>query len=123
MDTELSVSLLKWIKSGNLEIKENDKKSVQFIANNNTITINLVDISFNIPPYATILSKISEAREFAKKLKDKHLTLCIEHNGKVIVKLGKNTNPKLSRLLTQSSAVEITDLRELRKLDKRLRHK
>ena len=96
---------------------------MQFIADHDTITINLVDISFNVPPYTTILSKISEAREFAKKLKDNHLTLCIEHNGKVIVKLGKKANPKFSRLLTRSNAVEITDLHELRKLDKRLRHK
>jgi hypothetical protein len=39
------------------------------------------------------------------------------------MKLGKKAKPKLSRLITKSSAVEITDLRELRKLDKRLRQK
>jgi len=123
MDTRLSVDLLKGIKSGTLEIKENDKKSMQFIANGNTITINLIDISFNVPAYTSILSKLSEAREFAKNLKDNHLTLHIAHNGKIIMKLGKKADPKLSRLLTKSSAVEITDLRELRKLDKRLRQK
>lgn len=123
MDTRLSVDLLRGIRSGTLEIKENDKKSMQFIADDNTITINLIDISFNVPAYTSILSKLSEAREFAKSLKDNHLTLHIAYNGKVIMKLGKKADPKLSRLLTKSSAVEITDLRELRKLDKRLRQK
>jgi GTP1/Obg family GTP-binding protein len=123
MDTRLSVDLLKGIKSGTLEIKENNKESMQFIADKNIITINLIDLSFNIPVYASILSKLSEAREFAKNLKENHLTLHIAHNGKVVMKLGKKAKPKLSRLITKSSAVEITDLRELRKLDKRLRQK
>lgn len=123
MDTRLSVDLLKGIKSGTLEIKENNKESMQFIADKNIITINLIDLSFNIPVYANILSKLSEAREFAKNLKENHLTLHIAHNGKVVMKLGKKAKPKLSRLITKSSAVEITDLRELRKLDKRLRQK
>jgi GTP1/Obg family GTP-binding protein len=123
MDTRLSVDLLKGIKSGTLEIKENNKESMQFIADKNIITINLIDLSFNIPVYASILSKLSEAREFAKNLKENHMTLHIAHNGKVVMKLGKKAKPKLSRLITKSSAVEITDLRELRKLDKRLRQK
>ena len=123
MDTRLSVDLLKGIKSGTLEIKENNKESMQFIADKNTITINLIDISFNIPAYTSISSKLSDAREFAKNLKENHLTLHIAHNGKVVMKLGKKAKPKLSRLITKSSAVEITGLRELRKLDKRLRQK
>ncbi|MEX0656528.1 MAG: hypothetical protein WD154_03150 [Nitrosopumilaceae archaeon] len=123
MDTRLSVDLLKGIKSGTLEIKENNKESMQFIADKNIITINLIDLSFNVPVYTSILSKISEAREFAKNLKENHLTLHIAHNGKVVMKLGKKAKPKLSRLITKSGAVEITDLRELRKLDKRLRQK
>ncbi|MGQ0377133.1 MAG: hypothetical protein ACT4OW_06495 [Nitrososphaerota archaeon] len=123
MDTRLSVDLLKGIKSGTLEIKENNKESMQFTADKNIITINLIDLSFNIPSYTSILSKLSDAHEFAKNLKENHLTLHIAHNGKVIMKLGKKAKPKLSRLITKSSAVEITDLRELRKLDKRLRQK
>ena len=58
MDTRLSVDLLKGIKSGTLEIKENNKESMQFVADKNTITINLIDLSFNIPAYASILSKL-----------------------------------------------------------------
>ena len=39
------------------------------------------------------------------------------------MKLGKEAKPKLSKMVTRSNAVEITDLRELRRLDKRLRLK
>ena len=67
--------------------------------------------------------RLSEARRFAKYLKEKNLTLCISNRGKIVMKLGKEANPKFSRMITQSGAVEITDIRELRRLDKRLRLK
>lgn len=123
MDTDLSVNLLKCITKGKLEIKENNKESMQFSIEDGKITINLIDLSFNVPSSIGILSKISEAREFAKKLKEKNITLCISHKDNVILKLGKDANPKLSNLVTKSKEVEITNLRELRRLDKRLRQK
>ena len=67
--------------------------------------------------------RLSEARRFAKYLKEKNLTLCISNKGKIVMKLGKEANPKFSRMITRSGAVEITDIRELRRLDKRLRLK
>lgn len=123
MDTKLPVSLLKCIKNGSIEIKEDGKKSVKLHAKDNKITINLLAISFNIPSKIGILTKLSEARDLAKNLKDQNLTLYITNKKKIVMKLGKEAKPKLSRMITQSSAVEITDLRELRKLDKRLRLK
>ena len=123
MSDKLSIKLLKSIKSGKLEIKEKNIKSMQFLANDDTITINLLDVSFNIPNSQGMFSRLREAREFAKELKDQNLTLCISHKNKIIMKLGKMAKPKLSRMVTRSNAVEITDLRELRKLDKRLRLK
>ena len=48
------------------------------------------------------------------------ITLEIKHKGKLILKLGKNANPKFSTLVTFSRSVEIIDLKELRKLDKEI---
>jgi arginyl-tRNA synthetase len=121
MEIELPVDLLKIVKAGSLEVSENHKKSVRFSFNEKKITVDLLDIKFNIPTTKGIFTRLSEARNFAKTLKKKNLTLCISHKGKIVMKLGKDAKPKLSRMITQSSAVEITDLRELRKLDKRLR--
>lgn len=123
MDTDLSVNLLKCITKGKLEIKENNKQSMQFDIKDGKITINLIDLSFNVPYSTGVLSKISEAREFAKKLKEKNITLCISHKGNAVLKLGKDANPKFSSFVTKSKDVEITNIRELRRLDKRLRQK
>jgi len=106
-----------------MAIKENGKKSARLIAKDNKITINLIDPSFNIPTSMGILKKLSEARNLAKNLKDENLILCISSNNKLVMKLGKEAKPKLSKMVTRSNAVEITDLRELRRLDKRLRLK
>jgi hypothetical protein len=116
-------NLLKYFKAGKIEIKENGKKSVSITSEGNRITINLIDLAFNIPHSTEILKKLSEARELADNLKENNLTLCIANKNKLVLKLGKDAKPKLSRMITKSSAVEITDLRELRKMDKRLRLK
>jgi len=123
MEIELPVDLLKLVRAGSLEISENHKKSIKFSFNENNIIVDLLDIGFNIPSTKGILVRLSEARKFAKTLKKKNLTLCISHKGKIVMKLGKDAKPKLSRVVTHSGSVEITDLHELRKLDKRLRLK
>ena len=121
MENKLPIALLKFFKDGKITIKEDNKKSVQLKFKDKTITINLIDISFNVPNSMDFFSKLSEARNFAKQLKENNLTLCILHKGKPVMKLGKEAKPILSRLVTKSGSVEITNLRELRKLDKRLR--
>ena len=119
----LSLKLLQGIRTGSLYVSENGKKSLKIIADGNEKIIDIIDFSFNTPSTQDIFTKLSEARNFAEKLKDQNITLRISHNGKMVMKLGKDANPKLSRIITRSDAVEITDIRELRVLDKRLRLK
>lgn len=123
MQIDLPIDLLKLVKEGDIEISENARKSIKLIFSKNKITVDLLDIAFNIPTTKGFLARLSEARKFADNLKKRGLTLQILHNGKTVLKLGKEANPKLSRMLTKSKAVEITNLRELRRLDKRLRLK
>ena len=123
MDSKLPAQLLNCIKTGKIVIKEDGKKSVEVKINDKKIDVDLMDVTFNVPQKMGILTKISEARDFAKNLKEQNLTLCILNKTKPVLKLGKDAKPKLSRMVTQSKSVEITDLRELRKLDKRLRIK
>ena len=120
---ELSLKLLKGIKAGSLHVSENGKKSLQVVADGNDKIIDIIDFSSNIPTTQEIFTKLSEAKKFAEKLKEENVTLRISHKGKMVMKLGKDAKPKLSRLITRSDAVEITDIRELRILDKRLRLK
>lgn len=123
MEIDLPIDLLKLVNKGSLLVSENNKKSVKISFDNDFVLIDLLDIEFNIPTNSGIFTRLSEAREFAKALKSKNFTLCISYKGKIILKLGKDANPKLSRLITRSDAVEVSNLRELRRLDKRLRLK
>ncbi len=120
---ELPIGILKGIRSSSLYVSENGKKTLQMTADGNDKIIDIADFSFNVPTANEIFAKLSEAREFAEKLKKQNITLRISHKGKMVMKLGKEANPKLSRLITRSDAVEITDIKELRFLDKRLRLK
>ena len=120
---ELSLKLIKGIKTGSLYVSENGKKSLQIVADGDEKIVDIIDFSSNIPTTQEIFTKLSEAKKFAEKLKQQNITLRISHKGKMVMKLGKEANPKLSRLITRSDAVEITDIRELRILDKRLRLK
>ncbi len=120
---ELSLKLIKGIRSSSLYVSENGTKSLQIVADGNDKIIDIIDFSFNTPSTQEIFTKLSEARKFAEKLKKQNITLRISHKGKMVMKLGKEANPKLSRLITRSDAIEITDIRELRVLDKRLRLK
>ena len=47
------------------------------------------------------------------------ITLEIKHKGNLILRLGKNAKPKFSTLITFSRNVEIINLKELRKLEKK----
>lgn len=123
MTSKFPVKLLRALKSGSLKISEDGKKFLELTSHSNKKIINITDFSFNIPINQGIFTKLSEAKEFAEALKDQKLTLCISHKDKMVMKLGQEANPKLSRLFTRSKAVEIINLRELRRLDKRLRLK
>ena len=123
MASKLAVDLLRLVTEGSLEISENNKKSLKLSFSKNTVVFDLLDIEFNIPTSKGMFERLSEARNFAKILEENNFTLCISYKGKIVMKLGKDAKPKLSRMLTKSKSVEITNLRELRRLDKRLRLK
>lgn len=123
MEIDFPVNLLKFVKKGSVLVSENNIQSVKISFDNNMISIDLLDIEFNIPSNVGIFTRLSEAREFANLLKKRNYTLCISYKGKTVMKIGKDAQPKLSRLIIRSDAVEVSNLRELRKLDKRLRLK
>ena len=123
MDNILPVRLLRWIKTGRIELSENEKKTIEITFRDDKINVNIIDFSFKVSRSKGVFARLSKAREFAKKLQEKNLTLIISHKNKIVMKLGREAKPKISKLITRSNAVEITNLRELRRLDKRLRLK
>jgi hypothetical protein len=62
------------------------------------------------------LIQLSEAKELAKDLTHKKTTIEVRLRGDTVLKLGEKANPKLAKIITLSSNIEITDLRKLKKL-------
>ena len=62
------------------------------------------------------LKQLSEAKELAKDLTQKKTTIEVRYKGDTVLKLGEKANPKLAKIVTLSSNIEITDLRKLKKL-------
>ena len=62
------------------------------------------------------VKQLSEAKELAKDLTKKKTTIEIHLKGEPVLKLGEKANPKLAKIVTRSSDIEITDLRKLKKL-------
>jgi hypothetical protein len=67
-----------------------------------------------------LLDRLSSARQFANSLANNDLTLSVLYKGKEVMILGKNAKPKLSKLVTRTSRIQIKSLRRLRKLDQEL---
>lgn len=113
---------LKYLRSGSVEVRHNDNKSVVMTVKKSSINVNFVgSLPFKISKgEAGIMTKLSEAKDFAEKLRDEKVTLYLLRKDKLVMKLGKDANPKFSRLVTRSKAVEIANLKELRRLDKEL---
>lgn len=121
--SKISASLLKLIKFGNVSISDGDKKILELSFSNTIKTINIIDFTSNVPSSSNTLKKLIQARDFAMGLNEKKITLAICHKNKMVMKLGHDAHPRLSRLITKSHNIEIMDLSELRRLDKRIRLK
>lgn len=121
MDGNLSADLLSLLKSGKIMVHQDDTKLIEVDAKDSNITVNIVNLLNEITTSGHAFAKISEARRLAGLLDKRGITLTLSRDNKPVVKLGRDAKPKLSRLVTQSSNVEVTNLRELRHLDRRLR--
>lgn len=120
MVENIAVSLLKLFQSGSVKISENGRTSLEFIAHGNQKQINIYNLPADIQGTQTFFQKLSQAKRFAKSLKENKMTITIYDHNNEVLKIGQDAKPKLSRLFT-SSDVQIVDLRNLRQLDRRLR--
>lgn len=78
--------------------------------------INIIDIPIEITKRPGLIKQLSEAKDLAKNLKQENITLEVRLQGETVLKLGEKANPKLAKIVTLSSDIEITDLRKLKKL-------
>lgn len=112
----LSTNFLSYLQNGNLKISTDDKPSIHFSVSGNLKVINIIDLPIKIPRKQGIIKKLSEAKELAKNMNKSGMTLEIQLQGKTVLKIGKDANPKLAKIVTLSSHIEIRDLKKLKRL-------
>jgi hypothetical protein len=66
---------------------------------------------------ASIPDKPSTAKELAECLAHDNLTLSVLRNGKIVLIMGKNANPTISKLITRTGSIEIKDIIGLKRLN------
>lgn len=70
----------------------------------------------------SLREKISEAKDFAKSIRNNGLTISIHYKSKEIIILGKEAKPKISKIFTGSNDMQIKNIRLLKKFDNELRN-
>ncbi len=114
--SQLPANFLLSLTNGKLNVKCNNQPSINFISKDNIRVIDIIDIPIKVSGKPGVIKQLSEAKVLAKKLKTEGVTLEIKFKGETVLKLGKDANPKLAKIVTLSSDIEITDLKKLKKL-------
>ena len=113
---DLPANFLSYLDTGKLSITCNDSPAINFSVDGSTKIIDIIDIPIEITKMPGFLKQLSEAKELAKDLTQKKTTIEVRLRGDTVLKLGEKANPKLAKIITLSSNIEITDLRKLKKL-------
>ena len=115
-DFDLPANFLSYLDNGKLSVTCNDSPAVNFHVDGSTKIIDVIDISIQITKMPGFLKQLSEAKDLAKNLAKQETTIEVRLRGDTVLKLGEKANPKLAKIVTLSSNIEITDLRKLKKL-------
>ena len=113
---DIPANFLSYLDTGKLTITCNDSPTVNFLVDGSTKIIDIIDIPIQLTKMPGLLKQLSEAKELAKDLAQKKTTIEVRLRGDTVLKLGEKANPKLAKIITLSSNIEITDLRKLKKL-------
>ena len=115
-DFQLPANFLSYLNGGSLRILSDGNPSINFKSEGSSRIVDVLDIPVTIKNKPGLIKQLSEAKRLAKNLKNQNVTLEIRLKGKTLLKLGKDANPKLAKIVTLSSDIEITNLTELKKL-------
>jgi hypothetical protein len=113
---DIPANFLSYLDTGKLSITCNDSPTINFYVDGSTKVIDIIDIPIELTKMPGLLKQLSEAKDLAKDLAQKKTTIEVRLRGDAVLKLGEKANPKLAKIITLSSNIEITDLRKLKKL-------
>jgi hypothetical protein len=110
------------VKSGEVTLFTGDMKTLQIKAENSKIDLNTASKEFLKDAFGTvgtgssIRSRLAQLKSLAEELKDEGLTVTLSYKGDRLVTIGAEAKPKLSSVVTRTSAVEINNIRKLLEL-------
>ena len=113
---DIPANFLSFLQGGRLNVTCDGAPSINFMAEGNSRIVDIIDIPIEITKRPGLIKQLSEAKDLAKNLKQQSITLEVRLQGEPVLKLGEKANPKLAKIVTLSSNIEITDLRKLKKL-------
>jgi hypothetical protein len=105
-------------KNGDIEIDFAGERAVKIGIENGRVGVDLLRPDFfKVSEDETgLFDKLKTATEFGRKLSENGVTLSFLRNGKEVVRLGKDASPTLSKAITRSDDVQLTNLKEFAKL-------
>ncbi|HEY7573512.1 MAG TPA: hypothetical protein VH796_19295 [Nitrososphaeraceae archaeon] len=127
--SELFGQSLKCFRCGKIKVDVASQHTFEIDAENNKIILNLLSLrefafidskKRKANDLISLREKISEAKDFAKSIRNNGLTISIHYKSKEIIILGKEAKPKISRIFTGSNDMQIKNIRLLKKFDNEL---
>lgn len=107
------------VKSGEVTLFTGDAEALNLKAEDNKIELSIADKYFlkdaldSFGSSSSIRGKLAQLKSIAEELKGEGLTVTLSYKGDRLVTMGLEANPKFSRLVTGTDAVEINNLRRL----------
>ena len=114
---DLPADFLSYFNSGNLKVTCDGTPTINFMVHENTRIVDITEIPISLKNRPGVVKQLSEAKRLAKSLSEQNITLEIRLQGNPVLRLGRNANPKLAKIVTLSNDIEITDLMKLKKLN------
>ena len=116
--SQIPLWLFQTFKSGEIDLLTSGKENLQLRIENRRISLNLIRkellkymLSLEANPEETsILSLLTQLKNTAEKLKQNGLTITISHKDQIILTLGAEANPTLSKLITRTDAIQVNDI-------------
>ena len=125
---QIPLWLLQTFKSGEINLSTSGTESLQLKIEHKRFSINLLrkellkDILSEVKPERTsILRTLAQLKNTAERLKKTGLTITISYKDQIILTLGAEANPTLSKLVTRTNAIQVNNLTKLTGLIKEFR--
>jgi hypothetical protein len=98
-------------------VENNNNKIIFNVLSSNNSMIDSNNRSNDYTSKIPLRERLSEAKDFAKCIKENNLTFSVLYENKEIIVMGKEAKPKLTKLITGSNEIQIKNIKQLKKFE------